>query len=351
MPSFSLVVDSGASCSILQPASAGRLTRRDTVPGVTIRGTGGFPQPPVGTGFLDISFPDYVPPLHGFSTLHAPASASPGSNVCYVIPSSSACPPLHDYAPTSTSPALLASTTTKAVSTTTTAAPLASTTTPAASTTTSPVYTARASAVPPHRTAASIAQRLNVFSPAALRLVHTYLDGVMPLTVSDDVDYAKGLSQLALHRRPPTHFVMNQLSSSVRDHQPPGSVWWTDISHSFPPDFEGNTYARLFAEDRTSFAIEHFCSDKGSATLVSQLVELKAWVKANVPGGALHLICCDFGSEYAKQGHGDDILTRACSEFCDANPEVRIRPVPLPPRPVPQPRRAKSPEDHRSRLR
>ena len=41
----------------------------------------------------------------------------------------------------------------------------------------------------------------------------------------------------------------------------------------------------------------------------------KAWVKANVPGGALHLICCDFGSEYAKQGHGDDWLTRALKVF------------------------------------
>jgi len=121
-----------------------------------------------------------------------------------------------------------------------------------------------------------LAQRLNLFAPAALRVVHTYLHGVVQLSVKDDVDYAKGLSQMALHRRPPTHFVMNQLSAAVRDHLPPGSTWWTDISHPFPPDFAGHPYARLCAEDRTSSAIEYFCSDKSSATLVSQLLDLKA---------------------------------------------------------------------------
>ena len=39
------------------------------------------------------------------------------------------------------------------------------------------------------------------------------------------------------------------------------------------------------------------------------------------------LLRCDFGSEYARQGRGDNILTRALSEFRDASPGIRVRPV------------------------
>jgi hypothetical protein len=38
----------------------------------------------------------------------------------------------------------------------------------------------------------------------------------------------------------------------LRDTMPPGHVWWTDVSNMRPPDFDGNVYSRLFAEERTS---------------------------------------------------------------------------------------------------
>jgi len=135
------------------------------------------------------------------------------------------------------------------------------------------------------------------------------------------------MGQLALHRAAPVHPALNQISRSIRESAPPGSTWLTDISHPHEPDFDGNIYGRLFAEETTAYAREYFSSDKSCASLVLHLTQLQSWILKHVPGGKLVLLRCDFGSEYAKQGHGDDILTRALSAFCDANPGLRVYPV------------------------
>ena len=56
-------------------------------------------------------------------------------------------------------------------------------------------------------------------------------------------------------------------------------MWWTDISHQFPQDFEGNSYARLFAEELTSYAIQYYCPNKSSQCLVAQLEQLEQELK------------------------------------------------------------------------
>ena len=88
-------------------------------------------------------------------------------------------------------------------------------------------------------------------------------------------------------------------------------MWWTDISHRYPPDFHGDCYARLFAEEHTAYAIQYYCPNKSLQCLVSQLEQLERWVTMHLPGSRLGMIRCDFGSEYARQGAGDDLLTSA----------------------------------------
>jgi hypothetical protein len=120
---------------------------------------------------------------------------------------------------------------------------------------------------------------------------------------------------------------LNLLALEVREQALPGSVWWTDISHQFPQDFEGNCYARLFAEELTAYAIQYYCPNKSSLCLVAQLEQLERWVTMYLPGSRLGMIRCDFGSEYARQGHGDDRLTQALQVFFSTRPGFRVRPV------------------------
>ena len=66
----------------------------------------------------------------------------------------------------------------------------------------------------------------------------------------------------------------------------------------------------------------YFCSSKSTASLIEQLVKHKEWVATNVPKARFRILRCDFGSEYAVQGRGDDYLTAALSRF--SVPTARI---------------------------
>ena len=172
-----------------------------------------------------------------------------------------------------------------------------------------------------------MAARFNIFDHAALREAHKHMAGVLPLKVAPAADYSGGLSQYALHRRAPAHSTLNALSRGIRDTTQPGTVWWTDISHMYEPDYDGNRYARVFAEEHTSYALEYDSPTTTTQSLLGQLAQLQSWVLRHVPGAALRVIRCDFGSEYVRQGHGDDMLTKALSAFCDANLGLRVIPV------------------------
>jgi hypothetical protein len=141
------------------------------------------------------------------------------------------------------------------------------------------------------------------------------------------MDYSGGMSQYALRRRPGIHTSVNAITASIRESSMPGTVWWTDISHKYEQDFDGNHYGRTFAEEHTSYSLEYFSVDKSCASLINHLEKLKSWVIQHVPGAKLRVLRCDFGSEYARQGRGDDVLTKSLSSFCDANPGIRVHPV------------------------
>ncbi len=46
-----------------------------------------------------------------------------------------------------------------------------------------------------------------------------------------------------------------------------------------------------------------------------------------MPGGSFRVLRCDFGSEVARQSHGDDTLVAALQDWCRDNPGTRVVPV------------------------
>ncbi len=90
----------------------------------------------------------------------------------------------------------------------------------------------------------------------------------------------------------------------IRLHTKEGEAWWTDISLKHTPDF--------FVEQVTVIA---FSRKKDTKSLLKNLGTLRQWIVASCdPGSALQQLGCDFGSEYAKQGHGGNVLASGVPE-------------------------------------
>ena len=193
------------------------------------------------------------------------------------------------------------------------------------------VAAARTSAFPPIKDVMTLASRFNLNTAAAI----TAFVEATPLGLADGLaakvdagtDYSQGYAPAAILKAPPIHAARYEISMAIRDATPPGSVWWTDVSNVRPEDFDGNVVSRLFAEERTGYAITYYSPRKDTATLVDQIAGLASWVAANVPGGELRVLRCDFATEAVKQGHGDDIYTAGIRAYCDANPRFRLMPV------------------------
>ena len=69
------------------------------------------------------------------------------------------------------------------------------------------------------------------------------------------------------------------------------------------------------------------CSSKGTLTLLEQLEKHEAWVTMHLPGARFTTLRCDFGSEMARQGHGDDLIVAALATWCAQRPGFRVIPV------------------------
>ena len=174
-----------------------------------------------------------------------------------------------------------------------------------------------------------LADRLNIFGPEQLRLMSSVVEGVATgAHVSPTKDYSAGLLHRARGRTSPARKKLNITAWQVRQRLAPGDMWWADIGHVHPPDWRGDTYCRTFAEEHTGVVVPYFCSSKSTAALIAQLVEHETWVATNVPGGRFRVLRCDFGSEYAVQGRGDDYLTAALKIFCADRPDFHVEPCP-----------------------
>jgi hypothetical protein len=275
------LLDTGAELSVLCGQAVSYVAGLDTVPLVPIAGVDGSPVYPRHSGVLTIRCPPGA-------TVRPTPGSTPDADV----------PPAVRY--------------TTALHQTT-------------------ILRVRNSAFPAHRDAMLLAQRLNLRDGAAYRAFRQ----ANPYGIADNApwpedtaDFSQGLHYLGAGRRPPAHHQRHVIAATLRNYMPPGHVWWTDISLQRLPDFAGNTFSRLFAEENTTFACTYYSARKDSSTLIAQLDEHAAWVAANVPGGRFTVLRCDFASEIVRQGHGDDIYTQALSRYCDANPHFRVVPCP-----------------------
>ena len=188
----------------------------------------------------------------------------------------------------------------------------------------------RASAFPPLLHPETVCDRFNCVNAAALRaLVGASPRGLSPdllKNVDDDMEFCQGAAA-GLLKAPPIHAARHELSQRVRDASPPGHVWWTDLSNAHPADFEGHTYSRVFAEERTSVAMTFYTASKSAASLITHLDAMARWIRHHVPGGQLAVLRCDFASEAVRQGHGDDVYVQALQEYQAKHPGFRIVPV------------------------
>ena len=193
------------------------------------------------------------------------------------------------------------------------------------------VRVARTSAFAATNNPQLLADRFNLHSADAIRTFiaaspHGVAE-VLQTRIDNDADYSQGYASAATLKAPPIHATRYTLSTALRDAMPHGHVWWTDISNTHPPDFAGHTLSRLFAEERTNYALTFYSSRKDSRTLIEHIKELSVWVGSHVPGGRLQCLRCDFASEAVRQGHGDAIYTAELSAYCDATPGFRVIPV------------------------
>jgi hypothetical protein len=168
------------------------------------------------------------------------------------------------------------------------------------------------------------ADRFNLFNHDALASFHLINNGVAEFPVDRSFDYSMGISQRATGKKGPTRTLLNQITMAVRERTPKGHAWWTDISHKHPPDFAGNQYSRTFAEQVTGRVRLSFSRRKNTESLLVDLEMMHCWVLANVPGGQFRFLGCDFGGEYAQQGHGDNIIVPALREYCARHPGFQV---------------------------
>jgi len=283
LPRHAFLVDTGADHSLVKPDKACLLARPGSFPGVYCTGiSGGAALPILGAGYLDFVFPGFLRGQTGFW------------GGCLI----------------------------NDINRTTVAAPLVKASVHIVSR-----DTHRPSACAPIMSAKQAAERFNLFDHDALANFHLVVNGVAPFPVDRKHDYSNGLLQRAMGRRAPTHTTLNQLTMEIREHIPNGHTWWTDISHPHTPDFAGNRYTRTFAEQNTGRVRLTFSARKDTQSLLRDLENMRMWVLMNVPGGQFRCLGCDFGSEYAQQGHGNNVLVQALREYCADHPGFVVTPL------------------------
>ena len=269
----SFLIDSGADCNLMDSATACELLTMVSLPPIGITGVTGAKINTRGAGTLDLAF------FIGGRLLTRPMGGA-GATVFHM---------------------------------------------PA----TARVRQARACAFTPLRTASTVSERFNCNSGEALIAFrdaegHT---GISSFPVDPHVQYGGSVAQRARGKAPARRRELNLVSAAIRDHAPRGSVWWTDLSNPHPPDYKGDMYARLFAEEGTGYVRLLFCATKSTADLLEHLANMERWVTKMVPGGRFMVLRSDFGSELVRQGHGNDMVVEALSRWCASRPGFRVVPV------------------------
>ena len=69
-----------------------------------------------------------------------------------------------------------------------------------------------------------------------------------------------------------------------------------------------------------------FCATKSTADFIRHLIFLDEWVIANVPDGRFRVLRMDFGSEAARQNHGEDFIVTGLTRVLADTPAHPGRP-------------------------
>ena len=285
-PRYPFLLDTGAEHSVVSARSLNLLADLNSIPLVPILGVGGPPIMPAHSGLLRLVGP-------------------PGSRPSPTAPSV---------------PITLAHARTGLLR-------LRYLTTPGPVT----VHRVRATAFPAHRDAAILAERLNLKDGAA----YTAFRKASPFGIADDAPwpdpdttYDRPHHLAGAGKKHPVFSQRPTFSLTLKDCMPPGSTWYTDISLQRPTDIDGYSYSRLFAEEHTGYASIYPSSRKDTDTLCAHLDQHASWVATTVPGGKFTTLKCDFGSEIARQNHGNQFIVAALSRWLDDHPGFRVIPCP-----------------------
>ena len=285
-PRYPFLRDTGAELSVVSRSSLTLLDELDTIPLVPIIGVGGPPIVPTRSGILRLigppgSSPSPIPPSERVSIDHARAGLL---QVRYTA---------------ITGPAT--------------------------------VHRIRAAAFPAVRDPAALAERLNLKDGAAYTAFRKASPfGIAPDAPWPDPDtlYDRTHHLVGAGKRHPVFSQRPTFSLTLKDCMPPGSTWYSDISLPRTPDTDGYTYSRLFADEHTGYGVIYPSSRKDTDTLCAHLDAHVSWVATNVPGGRFMTLKCDFGSEFARQNHGDNYIVSALSRWLDSHPGFRVIPCP-----------------------
>ena len=273
---YKLMVDSGAESSLISHADRDLLVRTGEFQGMQVRGIGGA-VPPLGGGFIDFVFPGFrVKPMNAQLALqwHVTLPRTGGTSSAMANMS-------------------------------------------------------RRPSIGPTLDPQLMADRFNIFGHEQLQQMADIAEGVKPkCKVIATRDYSGGLQQRTLGRKAPARKRLNIASWAIRERLLPGEQWWADLSRMHAPDYAGNMYTRLFAEERSGYAVPMFCTSKTTADLLIHLEEMVRWVPEHVPGARLRVLRSDFGSEYAVQGRGENYIVAALRSFLADHPEVSYVPCP-----------------------
>ena len=270
---YSFLIDSGADCNLVDQAMAMELLTAAALPSIGITGVTGNVVHTIGSGTLDLAF------FIGGRLLSRPMGG-PGATIFSMPPDAR-------------------------------------------------VRVGRACVFTPIKDAITASERLNIFSTAAMV---SFRDaeghsGVHSFSVPPNASYGASIAQRARGKAPARRRQLNQVTATIREHTPRGYVWWTDLSNPHVPDYQGNMYARMFAEEGTGYVRLLFCATKSTADLLQHLLNMERWVTKMVPGGRFMVIRCDFGSELVRQGHGNDMVVEALARWCASRPGFRVHPV------------------------
>ena len=88
-----------------------------------------------------------------------------------------------------------------------------------------------------------------------------------------------------------------------------------------------NGHGKVLQLRRNLLEAHPFASAKTTAALIEHLKAITDWVPKHVSGGRFTILRMDFGSEAARQMHGDDFIVQVFKEYMTKHPYFYFIPI------------------------